>query len=738
MALRSSCCNSCRLGASVKVSRLTIRNLGEARAGGSAACAYVEWVLVSALALSAPFVITERCGQTGALIALNPWNTQFARRAAYLDMAGAQTNGTCDRREFLGPDGGLDAPAGLRPSARVVSRLGAGLDPCAALLTTIELAAGGVHEIVVFLGQADDVAGATVAVKAHRAMDLDRAFAEVTADWNRVVGTIQVTTPDPSFDLMLNRWLLYQTLSCRVWARAAFYQSSGAYGFRDQLQDCMALASTRPDVTRAHLLRVAGRQFVEGDVQHWWMPESGNGIRTRISDDRVWLAYCVAHYVSTTGDRGVLDEPVAYLTGDAVPPGAADKYYEPRVSDTLGSIFDHCARALDASLAVGEHGLPLMGTGDWNDGMNLVGAEGRGESVWLGWFLCATLNAFAPLAIARGDAEHAARWMSHHEALRNAARGRGLGRRLVPPRLLRRDGSPLGSAANAECRIDSIAQSWAVLSGAANPARAAHAMAAVDEHLVRRNEKQVLLFTPPFVVAEPNPGYIRAYPAGVRENGGQYTHGAIWSLMAFAQLGDGDRAKELFDFFSPIHHTGDPAGVARYKLEPYVVAADVYAAPAPAARGGWSWYTGSAGWLYRAGLESILGFRLEGDVLRLEPCIPKGWRRYDIEFRHRSTRYRILVTNPFGATAGVSHAELDHLTILRPPIRTSRSSTTAPNIPFASSWAERSRRRRRTVRECRPWPTSLVVRRRCCHTSALGYIPPRRVPDGSRSARRCA
>ena len=666
------------LGASVKVSRLTIRNPGP-KSRRLTVCAYVEWVLGSSRSLSAPFVITERCAQTGALVAQNPWNTQFARRAAYLDMAGEQTNGTCDRREFLGSDGGVDAPAALRAAARVASRLGAGLDPCAALFTTIELAAGAVHEITVFLGQADDVAGATAAVKAHRALDLDRAFAEVTADWDRIVGTVQVATPDRALDLMLNRWLLYQTLSCRVWARAGFYQSSGAYGFRDQLQDCMALATTRPDITRAHLLRVAGRQFVEGDVQHWWMPESGSGIRTRISDDRVWLAYCVAHYVNATADRGILDEQVAYLVGDEVPPGAADKYYEPRVSDTVGSVFDHCARALDASLAVGAHGLPLMGTGDWNDGMNLVGAEGRGESVWLGWFLCATLTAFTPLATARGDAARAARWTAHHEALRSALEGAGW-----DGDWYRRgyfdDGAPLGSAANTECRIDSIAQSWAVLSGAANPARAAHAMAAVDEHLVRRNEKQVLLFTPPFVAADPNPGYIRAYPAGVRENGGQYTHGAIWSLMAFAQLGDGDRAKELFDFFSPIHHTGEPAGVARYKLEPYVVAADVYAAPAPAARGGWSWYTGSAGWLYRAGLESILGFRLEGDVLRLEPCIPKAWRRYDIEFRYRRTRYRILVTNPFGATSGVSHAELDHLTILRPPIR----------IPLVDDGAEHS------------------------------------------------
>jgi cyclic beta-1,2-glucan synthetase len=429
----------------------------------------------------------------------------------------------------------------------------------------------------------------------------------------------------------------------------------------------MALSATAPYITRAHLLRAVGRQFVEGDVQHWWMPESGRGIRTRISDDRVWLVFCVCQYVTVTGDAALLEERVPYLTGDLIPDGAADSYFTPGVSETSESVYEHCVRALEASLAVGSHGLPLIGSGDWNDGMNAVGVAGRGESVWLGWFLCATIAAFRPIALTRKDAR-AGRWQAHYDALRGALENAGW-----DGDWYRRgyfdDGTPLGSAANTECRIDSIAQSWAVLSGAANPARAAHAMAAVAEHLVRPVEKQVLLFTPPFVSADPDPGYIRAYPPGVRENGGQYTHGSIWSLMAFAQLGDGDRAKELFDYFSPIHHSADPAGVEHYKLEPYAVAADVYAAPAAPGRGGWSWYTGSAAWLYRAGLESILGFRLMGEVLALEPCVPRSWRRYDIEFRFHETLYRILVTNPFGVAAGVSHVELDHLTILRPPVR---------------------------------------------------------------------
>jgi cyclic beta-1,2-glucan synthetase len=334
----------------------------------------------------------------------------------------------------------------------------------------------------------------------------------------------------------------------------------------------------------------------------------------------------------------------------------------------VASVYEHCALALDASLATGAHGLPLMGGGDWNDGMNLVGAAGRGESIWLGWFLCAALEQFADIARARKDTERVQRWLEHRERLRAALENEGW-----DGDWYRRgyfdDGSPLGSARNAECQIDSIAQSWAVLSGAANPARAAHAMAAVYERLARPATQQLLLFTPPFVDADPNPGYIRAYPAGIRENGGQYTHGSIWSLMAFARLGDGERAKELFDYFSPIRHTLDAAAVERYKLEPYAVAADIYAEPAPAGRGGWSWYTGAAGWLYRAGLEAILGLRVQGNELLIQPCIPRAWRRYEVRYRHGSTTYEITVTNPFGATTGISHVELDHVTLLRPPIR---------------------------------------------------------------------
>ncbi len=654
-------------GRSVKVSQLKIRNEG-GKPRRLSVCAYAEWSLGPGRIANAPFIVTDRCAQTGALLARNPWNAQFGARTAYLDMGGAQLEGTCDRREFLGLDGSLDAPAALRGQLPLTGRTGAGFDPCATLLTAVDIPAGGSRELVVFLGQAEDAAGAVTDIRAARNLHLEQALEEVSGSWDELVSKVQVSTPDRALDLMLNRWLPYQTLACRVWARTAFYQSSGAYGFRDQLQDCMALTTLAPAIAREHLLRAAGRQFLEGDVQHWWMPETGKGIRTHISDDRVWLAYCAAHYVSATGDRAVLDEQVPYLIGEPIPEGASDNYFEPRVSDQLACVYEHCAHALDASLAVGAHGLPLMGSGDWNDGMNLVGAAGRGESVWLGWFLCAALEQFSVLASARGDSAHEQRWLAHREALRAALESAGW-----DGDWYRRgyfdDGSPLGAARNPECRIDSIAQSWAVLSGAANPARAAHAMAAVNEHLVRRPEKQLLLFTPAFVSSAPNPGYIRAYPAGIRENGGQYTHGSIWSLMAFAKLGDGERAKQLFDFFSPIQHTRDAADVERYKLEPYAVAADIYAAPAPAARGGWSWYTGAAGWLYRAGLEAILGIRIEGNELVIQPCIPRDWRRYDVQYRHGSTLYAITVTNPFGATSRISHVEVDHVTILRPPIR---------------------------------------------------------------------
>jgi cyclic beta-1,2-glucan synthetase len=641
----------------VKISRLTIEN----RSGRSrrlSVTAYVEWVLGVSRSMTAPFIVTEIDPDTGALLARNPWNTDFGDQVAFADLGGRQTAWTGDRTEVLGRNGALDHPLLLERGSRPSGRVGAGLDPCAALQTVIEVPPGGREEIVFFLGQSASVNAARALLTRYRTADLDLALQAVRTRWDDIVGAVQVKTPDRSMDIMLNRWLLYQTLACRVWARSAFYQAGGAYGFRDQLQDVMALTVAHREVAREHLLRAAGRQFVEGDVQHWWHPPSGRGVRTRISDDAIWLPYAVTQYLEATGDATVLDEVIPFLEGPALTTGQHESYFEPTVSNERGTVFEHCARALDRSLAIGRHGLPLIGTGDWNDGLNRVGPEGRGESVWLGWFLHTTLWEFARWADARGEHVRASTWRGHVDTLKVSLEEQAWDGDWYR-RAFFDDGTPLGSVVNVECRIDSIAQSWGVLSGAADPQRATRAMAAVEEYLVRRGQELVLLFTPPFDRALGDPGYIKGYPPGVRENGGQYTHAAIWSVMAFAALGDGDKANELFSILNPINRASTRAGVHRYKVEPYVAAADVYAESPHVGRGGWTWYTGSAGWMYRAGMEWLLGFRLRGAVLHLDPCIPRAWRRFAITFRYHGSRYEITVENPRGVARGIARLEVD-------------------------------------------------------------------------------
>ena len=651
----------------IKISRLSIRNTS-GRSRRLSVTAYVEWVLGPSRSASALSVVTELDPQTGAMLARNPWNATFGSRVAFADLGGRQTAWTGDRREFLGRNGTLDNPAALAGEARLSLRVGAGLDPCGALQTPVELKPGGAVEIVFFLGQAATTADAQSLIVRYRAADLNAVLREVVGYWDDMLGTVQVKTPNRSMDIMLNRWMPYQTLACRVWARSAFYQASGAYGFRDQLQDGMALAVSRPALTREHLLRTAARQFIEGDVQHWWLPPTGQGVRTRVSDDRVWLAHAAAHYVETTGDIAVLDEPVSFLEGQALRSGEHDAYFQPMTADESASLFEHCARGLDQSLSVGEHGLPLIGTGDWNDGMNRVGELGKGESVWLGWFLHATLAAFAPLAETRDEHARAAHWRAHMAALQNALEQNGW-----DGAWYRRgyfdDGTPLGSSTSGECRIDSIAQSWSVISKAADPARAARAMTAVDEQLIDHRDGLALLFTPPFDRTPLDPGYIKGYPPGIRENGGQYNHAATWSVLAFAALGRGDKSLELFSLMNPINRTSTRADVQRYKVEPYAVAADIYSVAPHIGRGGWTWYTGTAGCLYRAGIEGILGLRLQGAFLLLDPCIPKEWPRFEIVFKYRSARYEIAVENAHGVSRGVASAELDGKTLTEGPTR---------------------------------------------------------------------
>ena len=644
------------LDAPVKITRMRLCNLGTIPRNLSVT-AYAEWVLGTARGASAPYIITRLDAATGAILAQNTFGTAFPGRVAFADFGEGVSSLTANRAEVIGPGRTPKSPAGIRATP-LSGSTGPALDPCAALQRRLTLNPGETVELTFLLGQAESDAAASALIQRFRAADTAVVLTGIKEHWADLLTSVQITSPDRSMDILLNGWLLYQTLACRIWARAGFYQASGAYGFRDQLQDGMALTFARPEMTRAHLLRASARQFPEGDVQHWWLPHSGQGVRTRISDDRLWLGFAVAQYIAVSGDTAILDEAVPFLTGPPVPPGAHDDFFQPQVSETSETLFEHCARGLDQAIGLtGDNGMPLIGTGDWNDGMNRVGEGGRGTSVWLGWLLIATVARMAPLADSR-DPARAARWRAHSGSVLKAIETNGWDGAWYR-RGTYDDGALLGSATSDECRIDSIAQSWAVLSGAADPDRARMAMASMTEHLVLADPGLALLFTPPFDRTPLDPGYIKGYPPGLRENGGQYSHAAMWAVLAQARLGEGDAAHALFALLNPVNHALTPADTERYTVEPYVVAADVYSTAPHAGRGGWTWYTGSAGWMHRAGIEGLLGLTRTGDILQLNPCFPKAWPGLDATVRLGDAQYVITIRNLGRAGHGVRSANLD-------------------------------------------------------------------------------
>jgi cyclic beta-1,2-glucan synthetase len=641
------------LDAPVKFTVLKIRN-ESGRTRRLSATGYVEWVLGDLRAKSAMHVITEVSPRSGVLFARNPYNTEFADRVAFFDVDNETRTCSGDRKEFLGRNGTLRNPAAMT-RLRLSGKTGAALDPCAAIQVPFELVDGQECEIVFRLGVGRDAADADNTANRFRGSVATRSALEsVWEYWNHTLGAVHVETPDQSLNVLANGWLLYQTLACRMWARSGYYQPGGAFGFRDQLQDSMALIHAEPHLVREHLLRCATRQYREGDVQHWWHPPSGRGVRTHCSDDYLWLPLATSRYVLSTGDTGILDEPIQFIDGRPVST-EEDSYYDlPGRSEETANLYEHCVRSILRGLRFGEHGLPLIGSGDWNDGMNLVGEQGKGESIWLGFFLYDVLIRFIDIAKKHGDVMFANRCRReadrvHQNIELNGWDGEWYRRAYFD------DGSPLGSASNLECQIDSIAQSWAVLSGSGDAERSRMAMDAVDQRLIRREAGLIQLLDPPFDKSNLNPGYIKGYVPGVRENGGQYTHAAVWAAMAFAALGDSRRAWELATMINPIWHTASPEAVETYKVEPYVVAADIYALSPHTGRGGWTWYTGSAGWTYRLILESLLGINLKEGRLSFAPCLPWEWETFKVHYRYKETVYHI--------TALQTHAAKNEITV---------------------------------------------------------------------------
>ena len=660
-------------GLPVRVQRLRLRNQSSRRRILRVTF-YAEWVLGGSREDSQVHVITTWDSDSRALLARNSYHPDFGGRVAFASSIPRPVSYTADRTEFLGRNGSHTNPAAL--SRQTLSgRHGAGLDPCAALQVQVEMDPGQEAEVTFLLGQAADPAEVRKLVLHFRDPGrVEQALQETRAWWDRLLGTVQVDTPDLAVNFLLNRWLLYQSLSCRMWGRSAFYQSGGAIGFRDQLQDCLAMVYTAPHISREQILTAAAHQFVEGDVQHWWHPETGAGVRTRISDDLLWLPFVTAQYVRVTGDEQILDEIVPFLEGQPLADDKLEAYFTPAVSLETGSVLEHCRRAIRKGLTAGSHGLPLIGTGDWNDGLNRVGDKGKGESVWLAWFLIDVLNSFAEILERRGEAREAREYRGSARRLTaavedNAWDGEWYRRAYFD------DGTPLGSEEDPEMKIDSLPQSWGVISGAADPERIEKALRSAERRLVRDEDQLVLLFTPPFgslpsdaAPEMPSPGYIAGYPPGVRENGGQYTHAALWLALAFARHGDGDRAGRLLKMLNPVEHARTPEDVSRYKVEPYVVPGDVYALEGSVGRGGWTWYTGSAGWMYRIWVEEILGFKLRDKNLTVDPVIPSWWDGFTLRHRFGSAEYEIVVENPDHVSRGVLEARLDGAAVPSPTV----------------------------------------------------------------------
>ncbi len=644
------------LDAPIKVVRLRLENTWD-HPRRITATYYAEWVLATFREEAQLHVVPEYDGEREVLLARNTYNTEFGERIAFLAANRPLHGLTTDRAEFLGREGGLEDPAALH-RVGLSGRVAAGVDPCAAFQVHVDLEPHGVEEITFFLGQGANREESLALVERLREEDaVVEMEQEVTSFWKEFLGTLEVETPEPSMDLILP-WLLYQALSSRIWGRSALYQSSGAYGFRDQLQDVMTLLHARPGLARGHILRAARHQFEAGDVLHWWHPPSGRGVRTRITDDLLWLPFVTAEYIEKTGDTAILDEQVPFRKGEPLEPDEEERYANYALTDESASIYEHCLRAIERGSTEGPHGLPRMGGGDWNDGMNRVGIEGEGESIWLGWFLHAVLERFAPLCETRGDEERAETFRTRARRLQESVERFGWDGAWYL-RAFYDDGTPLGSAESEECRIDSLGQSWAVLTGAGREERIVEALASAEEHLISEEEGLIRLFTPPFDETPKDPGYIKGYPPGVRENGGQYTHAALWLVWAFAERGEGERAEALFRLLNPLRHAETREDAQRYRVEPYVVAADVYGAEPHTGRGGWTWYTGSSGWMYRLGVEAILGLRREGEALRIDPRIPPAWPGFRARYRFGESVYEIEVDNASGAGKGVAKLTLD-------------------------------------------------------------------------------